>query len=73
MPTIHKDTSAIYRYDDYGSMVEGRFHGTMRRLGKEKHSLIKASYMGDKKTVLQLLEMGADVNLKNEVNKHNYS
>ena len=48
-------------------MDEDIFSVAIRRLPKEPTSLFEASAMGDRKGVLWLLEMGEDVNSKNEV------
>ena len=42
----------------------------MRRLRKEQISLFKASALDDRKRVLWLLQIGEDVNSKNEVHKN---
>ena len=61
----HEDSPMLY--GGHGRMDEDTFGVAMRRLQKEPTSLFKASAMGDRKGVLWLLEMGEDVNSKNEV------
>ena len=56
-------------YSAHGRMDEDLLTVAMRRLQKEPTSLFKASAMGDRKGVIWLLEMGEDVNSKNEVHK----
>ena len=56
-------------YGGYGRMDEDTLSVAMRRLHKQPTSLFEASAMGDRKGVLWLLEMGEDVNSKNEVHK----
>ena len=56
-------------YGGYGRMDKGTLSVAMRRLPKIPTSLFEASAMGDRKGVLWLLEMGEDVNSKDEVHK----
>ena len=61
----HEDSPTLY--GGHGRMDEDIFSVAIRRLPKEPTSLFEASAMGDRKGVLWLLEMGEDVNSKNEV------